>query len=146
MTPHPRTSAHARELMARPPDGSVPHLRIARSTGSIEDARRFWVEGVGLDVLLEVNGSGHHLLMLGWADAGWHLELVLDADVARTPTDEDLLVLYLTDDADDRLVEQLVVQGGRRVRARNPYWDERGVTIEDPDGYRLVLCRRSWLE
>ena len=36
--------------------------------------------------------------------------------------------------------------GGTRVPARNPYWDEWGVTIADPDGYRLVLSRRSWPE
>ncbi|MHB8296804.1 MAG: VOC family protein, partial [Acidimicrobiales bacterium] len=27
---------------------------------------------------------------------------------------------------------------------RNPYWDRWGVTIEDPDGYRLVLSHRTW--
>jgi hypothetical protein len=30
------------------------------------------------------------------------------------------------------------------VLSPNPYWNEWGVTIEDPDGYRLVLCRRAW--
>lgn len=23
-------------------------------------------------------------------------------------------------------------------------WDRRGVTVEDPDGYRLVLSTRTW--
>lgn len=31
-----------------------------------------------------------------------------------------------------------------RVASPNPYWNEWGVTVEDPDGYRLVLCRRGW--
>jgi hypothetical protein len=34
--------------------------------------------------------------------------------------------------------------GGTRVAARNPYWDQWGVTIADPDGYRLVLSTRCW--
>jgi hypothetical protein len=38
----------------------------------------------------------------------------------------------------------LVDAGGRRVAARNPYWDRWGVTIVDPDGYRLVLSHRTW--
>jgi hypothetical protein len=32
----------------------------------------------------------------------------------------------------------------RVVAARNPYWDRWGVTIADPDGYRLVLSSLSW--
>ncbi|MFG1905269.1 hypothetical protein [Kribbella sp. NPDC048928] len=38
----------------------------------------------------------------------------------------------------------LVATGGTVVPARNPYWDTWGVTIADPDSYRLVLCSRSW--
>jgi len=34
--------------------------------------------------------------------------------------------------------------GGRRVPARNPYWETWGLTVEDPDGYRLVLSHRRW--
>jgi len=34
--------------------------------------------------------------------------------------------------------------GGKVVPARNPYWDRWGVTIVDPDGYRLVLSHRTW--
>ena len=30
------------------------------------------------------------------------------------------------------------------VLSPNPYWNEWGVTVEDPDGYRLVLCTRGW--
>ncbi|WP_405874671.1 hypothetical protein [Streptomyces zaomyceticus] len=33
---------------------------------------------------------------------------------------------------------------GARVAAHNPYGDEYGVTVADPDGYRLVLCSRTW--
>jgi hypothetical protein len=42
------------------------------------------------------------------------------------------------------VVGRLVDAGGTRVAARNPWWDEGGVTIVDPDGYRLVLTSRSW--
>jgi hypothetical protein len=37
-----------------------------------------------------------------------------------------------------------VVAGGTRVTARNPYWETWGTTVQDPDGYRLVLSHRSW--
>jgi hypothetical protein len=30
------------------------------------------------------------------------------------------------------------------VRSYNPYWEEAGVTFEDPDGYRVVLQNAEW--
>jgi hypothetical protein len=84
--------------------------------------------------------------MLGWPDAGWHLELVHEAaaPVEPRPTDEDLLVIYLAGEVPDELVARLEEHGGRRVVSPNPYWNEWGVTVEDPDGYRLVLSVRDW--
>jgi catechol 2,3-dioxygenase-like lactoylglutathione lyase family enzyme len=125
------------------------HVRIARPSRDLAAAERFWVDGLGLEVLFRADGSaegGHALLMVGWPDAAWHLELVGDPEgqTPPAPTEEDLLVLYLDGQADDAVVRRLTGAGGTRVAARNPYWDRWGVTIADPDGYRLVLSSRSW--
>jgi catechol 2,3-dioxygenase-like lactoylglutathione lyase family enzyme len=80
------------------------HLRIARPSRDLQASERFWVDGLGLHVLFRASPSaegGHALLMAGWPDAAWHLELVSDPD-------------------------------------------HGGVTIADPDGYRLVLTARGW--
>ena len=53
-------------------------------------------------------------------------------------------MLYLAGPVEDATVARLVENGGRVVPARNPYWDQWGVTIADPDGYRLVLSHRAW--
>jgi catechol 2,3-dioxygenase-like lactoylglutathione lyase family enzyme len=125
-------------------------VRIARPTRDIVAAERFWISGLGLRELFRkiADGTpgGHDLLMVGWPDAGWHLELVRDpADpVEPRPTDEDLLVIYLGEAVPEDLVARLERHGGRRVPSRNPYWDTWGVTVEDPDGYRLVLSTRDW--
>lgn len=91
-------------------------------------------------------GADHALLMVGWPGAAWHLELVVSVNdpVEPTPTLEDLLVVYLDGPVPDDLVVRLEQHGGRRVAAANPYWDTWGATLEDPDGYRLVLCTRQW--
>ncbi len=84
--------------------------------------------------------------MLGWSEAAWHLELVDDpgGDTPPKPTDEDLLVLYVGGLLDENAIDRIVGAGGERVAARNPYWDRWGVTVVDPDGYRLVLSHRTW--
>lgn len=123
------------------------HIRLARPSRDLEAAERFYVVGLGLEVLYRAAGAPgeHDLLMLGWREASWHLELVggPSLSVQPTPTDEDLLVLYLSGPIDDALVARLEQAGGRRV-SQGAYWDRWGVTVEDPDGYRLVLSSRSW--
>jgi catechol 2,3-dioxygenase-like lactoylglutathione lyase family enzyme len=44
---------------------------------------------------------------------------------------------------DEDLVRRLEANGGTRV-SQGEYWDRWGVTLADPDGYRLVLSSRSW--
>lgn len=132
------------------PVNGQSHIRIARPSRDLAAAERFWVTGLGLDVVWRSEGGDvpgeHDLLMAGWPDASWHLELVHEADkpVLPRPTEEDLLVIYLDEQVPDDLVARLEAHGGTRVKSPNPYWNEWGVTVEDPDGYRLVLCTRAW--
>lgn len=117
---------------------AAAHLRIARPTRDLPATARFYTDGLGLDVLFRKEG----LIMLGAPAAAWHLELVAGTRTPA-PTDEDLLVLYLDAPIDDALVTRLTEAGGRRV-PQGDYWDRWGVTVADPDGYRLVLSTRAW--
>jgi hypothetical protein len=84
--------------------------------------------------------------MVGPAGGFWHLELTASASdvVEPAPTPEDLLVIYLGRPVPGELVERAEAHGGAVVPAHNPYWDRWGVTIADPDGYRIVLSSRTW--
>ncbi|MGQ4512835.1 VOC family protein [Streptomyces sp. DW26H14] len=132
------------------PISGQAHIRIARPSRDLAAAERFWKDGLGLSVVYRDEGGQapgeHALLMLGLPDAGWHLELVHEAGapVDPRPTEEDLLVVYLGGEVPGALVSRLEECGGRRVESPNPYWNRWGVTIEDPDGYRLVLSVRDW--
>jgi catechol 2,3-dioxygenase-like lactoylglutathione lyase family enzyme len=117
-------------------------IRLARPCRDLAAVRRFYVDGLGLEVLWEGSGP-HDIVMLGWPQASWHLELVGGSAVEPTPTEQDLLVLYLAGPVDDDLVRRLEDTGGTRV-AQGEYWDKWGITVADPDGYRLVLSTRSW--
>jgi catechol 2,3-dioxygenase-like lactoylglutathione lyase family enzyme len=126
------------------------HIRLARPALDLAASRSFYVDGLGLDELWSMTGDPARgewdLLMVGPAGGGWHLELTYRADelVVPAPTPEDLLVVYLDGPVPEEAVTRAVAHGGTVVPSLNPYWDEWGVTIADPDGYRLVLCRRSW--
>ncbi|MFE2538772.1 VOC family protein [Actinacidiphila glaucinigra] len=124
-------------------------VRVARPSRNLAAAERFYAEGLGLEVLWRTTErvSGEHdLVMLGLPGGSWHFELTRDPErpLEPTPTVDDLFVLYLGAPVDDALVDRLVAAGGTRTAAHNPYWDQHGVTVADPDGYRLVLCSRSW--
>ncbi|MET8151338.1 VOC family protein [Actinoplanes sp. NPDC049668] len=123
-------------------------IRLARPSGDLAAAERFYTRGLELQVLCRVAAESpdeHDLVIVGWPQASWHLELVggPNLKVAPSPTAEDLLVLYLSAPVDESLVAKLEQAGGRRV-AQGAYWDRWGVTVEDPDGYRLVLSSRAW--
>ncbi|WP_329500999.1 VOC family protein [Kitasatospora herbaricolor] len=132
------------------PADAQSQVRIARPSRDLAAAERFWAGGLGLDVLYRHEGTGatgdHSLLMVGWPAAAWHLELVGDSGIAAAspPGPEDLFVVYLDEPVPAELVERLERHGGTRVPAHNPYWDEWGVTVQDPDGYLLVLSSRGW--
>ncbi|MGW5666561.1 VOC family protein [Micromonospora sp. NPDC003776] len=123
-------------------------IRLARPSSDLAAAERFYVQGLGLHVLYRAvaeSSDEHDLVMLGWPQAFWHLELVggPNLKVSPSPTAEDLLVLYLSAPVDESLVARLEKAGGRRI-AQGVYWDRWGVTVQDPDGYRLVLSSRAW--
>lgn len=123
-------------------------MRLARPSHDLAAAERFYTQGLGLNLLYRATATSpveHDLIMLGWPRASWHLELVggPNLTVAPSPTAEDLLVLYLAAPVSESLIDRLERAGGRRV-TQGAYWDRWGVTVQDPDGYRLVLSSRSW--
>ena len=124
------------------------HLRVARATDSLPDILRFYRDGLGFKVLSSFEDhDGFDGLMLGHAGLGYHLEFThrRGEQVGRAPTDENLLVFYLPDrSAWQESVDRLLAYGFPRVKAANSYWDERGATFEDADGYRVVLENAAW--
>lgn len=124
-------------------------VRVARPSRDLAAAERFYVDGLGLEVQwrsTERVPGKHDLLMVGPPDGSWHFELTRDPEhpLEPAPTVDDLFVVYLGAPVEEAQVERLLAAGGTRVPAHNPYWDEHGVTVADPDGYRLVLCSRVW--
>lgn len=127
---------------------TVPILRVARPTDDIEAQLPFYCDGLGLQVLDSFEDhQGFDGVMLGLPGAPYHLELThrRGHEVGRSPTRDNLLVLYLPDRGEwTRAVARMQSAGFAPVPSYNPYWDVAGKTFEDPDGYRVVLQCAAW--
>ena len=127
---------------------SDAHLRVARPTSDLDALLKFYHVGLGFEVLYEFKDhDGFEGVMLGHRKAAYHLEFTHKTGhkSGRAPTGDNLLVFYLPDTEEWKLaVAGLVSQGYKAVPAFNPYWDKKGITFEDPDGYRVVLQNGSW--
>ncbi len=123
-------------------------LRIARPTDQLDAMAAFYREGLGLLELASFRGhAGFDGVILGFPGAPWHLELTQahGRKVGPAPNPDHLLTFYFPEEtAWATAVARLEAAGHRPVKSFNPYWDEHGVSFEDPDGYRVVLHRGAW--
>ena len=123
-------------------------LRVARPTDNLPEVTRFYRDGLGLTELYRFeNDGGFDGVMLGVPGAPYHFEFTKahGHEAGRAPTQDNLLVFYLPDGQEwTNAVDRLKSLGAQPVASFNPYWDQRGVTFEDPDGYRVVLQRAAW--
>lgn len=121
----------------------VAQFRIARPTDQLEQIERFYCEGLGLKKLGGFKGHrGYTGIMIGLPDASYHLEFTehVDGSPCPAPTEDNLLVFYMPNAKQIQAVHsRLASMGYPEVPPENPYWEEKGVTIADPDGWRIVL-------
>ena len=130
-----------------PDDLPVAQVRVARPTDRLDAVVRFYRDGLGLKQIGEFAGhAGYKGVMLGLPGTTYHLEFTThdEGSPCPAPTRDNLLVFYIPDEAAmARIVERLAVMGYAAVAPENPYWQTRGVTIADPDGWRVVLMKTA---
>lgn len=126
----------------------TPHLRIARPVHDLERSTEMYCRGLGLTILASFRGhEGFDGTILGNPDSRYHFEFTRCPrhSVVPAPTVEDLVVLYIPgQDEWQALCSSMVAAGFKPVVSFNPYWEVRGRTYEDPDGYRTVLECSEW--
>ena len=136
------------EPMDKPVDLGKAHLRVARPTDDLAALVKFYRDGLGMEVLYEFKDhDGFDGVMLGSKGGTYHLEFTRKAGhkAGRAPTEDNLLVFYLPDEAAWKAaVARMAKAGHKPVKSFNPYWDRKGRTFEDPDGYRVVLQNAAW--
>ena len=121
----------------------VVQLRVSRHTSRLGAMVEFYHHGLGLPLIYEYRGhAGYDGVMLGLPGRAYHLELTSRAGAVPgpSPDPDNLLVLYLTDrERRDAAVARLAALGYCPEPPCNPYWAADGVTVADPDGWRVVL-------
>jgi catechol 2,3-dioxygenase-like lactoylglutathione lyase family enzyme len=120
------------------------NLRVARHTDRLDEVVSFYRDGLGLPEIGRFDGhDGYDGVFLAVPGTDAHLEFTSGGEnEPPEPHAESLLVLYVGN-------EDAVADLCKRVRAEpvepaNPYWDRHGVTLEDPDGFRVVLVPATW--
>jgi catechol 2,3-dioxygenase-like lactoylglutathione lyase family enzyme len=119
-------------------------VRIARHTNRLAEVVGFYRDGLGLPEIGRFAGhDGYEGVFLALLGTGAHLELTSgaghDTPIAHPET---LLVLYLG--TREAVAETCARVGTEPVEATNPYWRRHGVTLADPDGFRVVLVPSRW--
>ena len=66
--------------------------------------------------------------------------------IEANPTKEDLIIFYIPKiDEWKKVITNLESNGFDPVKSLNPYWDKKGKTYQDPDGYRIVIQNADWI-
>lgn len=125
------------------------HLRVARPVTDLQRATDMYCRGLTLRVLASFRDhDGFDGIMIGSPHAGYHFEFTRSRQhpIAPSPTPEDLLVFYYPSETRWALAcEHMKTAGFEVVGSFNPYWNARGRTYQDADGYRIVLQKAIWV-
>lgn len=104
-----------------------------------------YCQGLGLQRIADFRDhQGFSGVMVGNERLSWHgFTLCHHHPIAPSPTDDDMLVLYRIHTG-GRFAIIWRRRGFSPVAAFNPYWDIKGRTFIDGDGYRVVVQNQSW--
>ncbi|KAF9430538.1 hypothetical protein BGZ76_000801 [Entomortierella beljakovae] len=137
---------------------AVPIIRFARPTKSLSESLRFYQDALGFNLIASFDdhrGFDGRILSPPSSDpnkpAPWHLEFTYqrgheEGESCQAPTKDNLLVFYLKEKSEVELkATRMMEHGYEPVESLNPYWDDCGITFEDSEGWRIVLCWSEWI-
>lgn len=117
-------------------------FRFARHTNNLVQIKSFYIDILGLELLGGFeNHNGYDGIFIGKANENWHLEFTKsDETIAFNFGEEDILVFYPNTKLEFELIHDRIESHSIKfIDSKNPYWNENGKMILDPDGYRVVI-------
>ena len=123
-------------------------LRIARPTNDLDRTIALYRDGLGFEVLGEFREhEGFDGAMLGRKGSPYHLEFTQETGVTvgPAPSQEHLLVFYIPEpETWEAACVRAENAGFLPVASHNPFWERKGKTFEDFEGYRVVFHNAHW--
>jgi len=118
------------------------NLRVARHTNDLEKIKFFYIDVLGFQLLGSFeNHADYDGIFIGKPNLDWHFEFTKSTEKANHSFNEDdLLVLYPETDTEyKKLLHNILKISLPIIASKNPYWNENGKMILDPDGFRIVI-------
>ncbi len=119
-------------------------LRVARHTTNLQPLIDFYTNVIGLEIIGEFkNHNNYDGVFIGGKDVAWHLEFTVSNEKPEHyPDEEDLLVFYASSEAEyNTIKDNIIAHHIEQSIPKSPYWKENGITITDPDGFRVVIVK-----
>jgi catechol 2,3-dioxygenase-like lactoylglutathione lyase family enzyme len=117
-------------------------FRYARHTNNLEQLKTFYIDVLGLQLLGGFeNHDNYDGIFLGKPNENWHLEFTKSIDViVFNFCEDDLIVFYPNSKLEYEIIQEKLKNNTIKIiPSKNPFWNENGIMILDPDGYRIVI-------
>jgi len=118
------------------------NFRLARHTKDIEKLSKFYCSILGLKILgYFEDHNNYDGVFVGLENRDWHIEFTQSNDhPIHTSDDDDTLVFYpTTKESYTQIVKNINANNIEILKSKNPYWDENGILIKDPDGFNIIV-------
>ncbi|MCP2024963.1 catechol 2,3-dioxygenase-like lactoylglutathione lyase family enzyme [Flavobacterium sp. HSC-32F16] len=117
-------------------------LRVARHTNNLNKIEDFYVNILGFELLggFEKHNN-YNGIFIGKSGLDWHFEFTQShVNANHTFDEDDITVLYPKTISDyNELIKKITHHNIAVITAVNPFWNENGTMIQDPDGYRIII-------
>jgi catechol 2,3-dioxygenase-like lactoylglutathione lyase family enzyme len=117
-------------------------LRFARHTNNLDKIKSFYTNILGFEVLGSFeNHNNYDGIFIGKPNLNWHLEFTKSNEkVNFNFGEEDYLVFYSENQYEyESLLEKISENKIKIIKSKNPYWNENGKIILDPDGFGIII-------
>lgn len=119
-------------------------FRFARHTNSLEHLKHFYIDILGFELLGGFeNHNNYDGIFIGKPNLDWHLEFTKSNEIVTFNFGkEDYLVFYPeTIEELENIKSKLIENDYTFISSKNPYWNENGIIVKDPDGFSIIIYK-----
>ena len=119
-------------------------FRFARHTNNLETIKSFYIDILGFELLGNFEDhDGYDGIFIGKPHLDWHLEFTKSKElVTFNFGEEDYLVFYLETIHEFEIIKSKLLENDcTLISSKNPYWNENGIIVKDPDGYSVIISK-----